>query len=67
MNLVALLFFLGMLACLGVALAALLRRRDDPKRMRNALTSRVSLSVLFFVLLMLAWFMGWIRPHGLGG
>jgi hypothetical protein len=31
------------------------------------LTLRVGLSVLFFVLLMLAWWAGWIRPHGLGG
>ena len=33
----------------------------------RALTVRVGLSVLFFVLLMLAWWAGIIKPHGLGG
>jgi hypothetical protein len=28
---------------------------------------RVTLSVLFFVLLMLGWYFGFIEPHGLGG
>lgn len=66
MGLVAVLFFLAILASLGVALAALLRKGDRSKQLLNALTLRVSLSVLFFVLLLLAWYLGWIQPHGLG-
>jgi hypothetical protein len=65
-GLVAVLFFLAILASLAVALAALLGKGDRSKRLLNALTLRVSLSVLFFVLLLLAWYLGWIQPHGLG-
>ena len=34
--------------------------------MARALTVRIGLSVLLFVLLMLAWYFGAISPHGLG-
>ena len=56
-----------MLAALGFALVALFRRGDHSRAFLNALKVRVSLSVLFFVLLMLAWYFGLIEPHGLGG
>ena len=62
---IAIAFFAAMLVALGVALLAFRRGRSDS--LLRALTLRVSLSVLFFVLLMLAWWAGWIRPHGLGG
>ncbi|HLF12630.1 MAG TPA: DUF2909 family protein [Gammaproteobacteria bacterium] len=67
MSLIAVLFFVAILASLAFALAALFRRGDHSRRLLNALTLRVSLSVLFFLLLMFAWFAGLIRPHGLGG
>jgi hypothetical protein len=68
MGLVAVLFFVAMLASLGVALAALLRRGGNRSQtLVNALTVRVTLSVLFFLLLMAAWYAGWIEPHGIGG
>jgi formate-dependent nitrite reductase membrane component NrfD len=66
-NLVAVLFFLGILASLALALAALFRRGDRSKQLLNALTLRVSLSVLFFLLLLLAWYTGLVQPHRLGG
>jgi hypothetical protein len=66
MNLVAALFFAAMLASLGVALFALLRRGEHSRSLLRALTVRVSLSVAFFLLLMLAWASGLIEPHGLG-
>jgi hypothetical protein len=62
---IAIAFFAAMLATLGVALFAF--RRGRSQSLLRALTIRVSLSVLFFVLLMLAWWAGLIRPHGLGG
>ena len=62
---IAIVFFAAMLATLGVAVVAFRRGRSDS--MLRALTLRVGVSVLFFVLLMLAWWAGWIRPHGLGG
>jgi hypothetical protein len=65
--LVPVLFFTAMLVCLGVALLALFRRGDHSQTLLRALTVRVSLSVLFFLLLMLGWYLGIIQPHGLGG
>jgi hypothetical protein len=65
--LIAAIFFAAILASLGVALVALFRRGDHSQTMLNALTLRVTLSVLFFVLLMLGWYFGFIEPHGLGG
>ena len=67
MSLVAVLFFLAILASLALALAAIFRRGDRSKQLLNALTLRVSLSVLFFLLLLLAWYTGVLQPHGLGG
>ena len=63
---VAVLFFLVMLASLGFALFYF-RKGDRPQHLVNALTVRVAISVLFFILLLLAWYAGWIEPHGLGG
>ena len=62
---IAIAFFVAMFATLGVALVAF--RRGRSQSLLRALTIRVSLSVLFFVLLMLAWWGGWLHPHGLGG
>ena len=59
--------FVAILASLGVALVALFRRGDHSDAMLKALTVRVGLSVLLFLLLMLAWWTGWLKPHGLGG
>jgi hypothetical protein len=59
--------FVAILASLGVALLALFRRGHNEQTLLRALTIRVSLSVLFFLLLMLGWSLGVLRPHGLGG
>jgi hypothetical protein len=42
-------------------------RRGRSDSVLRALTLRVGISVLFFALLMLAWWAGWLQPHGLGG
>jgi hypothetical protein len=63
----AVIFFVAILASLAVALVALFRRGDHSQTMLRALTVRVSLSVLFFLLLLLGWYLGLIEPHGLGG
>lgn len=39
--------------------------QGNSHRLLNALTIRIGLSVLLFVLLMVAWRMGAIQPHGL--
>jgi hypothetical protein len=62
------LLFAAIVASLASAALALVRRRQDPKHDRGAmvraLTVRISLSVLLFVLLMLGWAAGLIEPHG---
>jgi hypothetical protein len=64
---IAAIFFVAILASLGLALVALFRRGDHSQTLVRALTVRVSLSVLFFLLLLLGWYLGLIEPHGLGG
>ncbi len=63
----AAILFVAILAALGVALVALFRRGDHGATLLRALTIRISLSVLFFLLLLLGWYLGVLEPHGLGG
>ena len=62
---IAIVFFAAMLAALLAAVLAFRRGRSDS--VLRVLTLRVGISVLFFALLMLAWWAGWLQPHGLGG
>ena len=57
---------LAIVASLGTALYHLATSQGDSSKMLRSLTLRVSLSVALFLLLMIAWRMGWIHPHGLG-
>jgi len=63
------LFIIGVLIAiiwsLGSALFQLSRGKGDSKKMLHALTWRIGLSVALFLLLLLAWKMGYIRPHNL--
>ena len=69
------LFVLMLLAVLGALASAgffMLRKSDEhesgaarDKRMARALAWRVGLSVTLFLLVMLGWAMGWVRPGGL--
>ncbi|HVJ31129.1 MAG TPA: twin transmembrane helix small protein [Gammaproteobacteria bacterium] len=63
---IPIIFFVAILASLGVALVALFRRDDHGDTLLRALTIRVGLSVLFFLLLLLGWWLGILEPHGLG-
>jgi DUF2909 family protein len=73
MNIISLLviaIFVAILFSLGSALFHLARggaRADASKKMARALTVRIALSIGLFILLMLAWWAGIIRPHGLTG
>ena len=58
-------FFVAILASLGVALVAMFRRGDHGGTLLRALTIRVGLSVAFFLLLLLGWWLGILEPHGL--
>ena len=49
---------------LGVALYQLATGKGDSSAMLRSLTVRIGLSVALFLLLMVAWRLGWISPHG---
>lgn len=55
--------FLAIVASLVSALVHFVRGKGDSKKMARALTIRVALSLLLFVLLLVAWRLGWIQPH----
>ena len=57
--------FLAIIVSLGAGLFALVGDRGESKKLVNSLTVRISLSVLLFVLLIIAYMNGWIEPHGL--
>lgn len=65
MELIVIVLYFAVLVALGVGLVFLLRSRGSSAGLANALTVRVGLSVLLFVLLMAAWYVGLIEPHGI--
>jgi hypothetical protein len=56
--------FLGILASLGSALFYLMKDKGGTNRTVNALTIRIGLSVVLFLLLLLAHHLGWINSTG---
>ncbi|WP_188241552.1 twin transmembrane helix small protein [Stenotrophomonas maltophilia] len=52
---------------LGAGLYYLLVDRGQTKRTVNALTRRITVSVALIVLVIVSIYMGWIKPHGVGG
>ena len=54
----------AIIASLFSGLFFLVKDEGDSKRTVKALTVRISLSVLLFLLLFAAWFTGAIQPHG---
>ena len=54
----------AVVASLGNALYHLATGKGDSGKMLRSLTLRIGLSVALFVMLMLAWRMGLISPHG---
>jgi hypothetical protein len=56
---------IGIVASLGSALFQLSRKSGDSRKLARDLTIRVGLSVGLFILLMIAWHLGLIAPHGL--
>ena len=63
MKLLIILVFIAVLVSLGSALFFLVNDRGESKRMVNALTLRVALSVLLFVLLLGTWLSGWLQTQ----
>jgi hypothetical protein len=59
---------LTVLVSLGLGLYHLSRGTpQDSEKLARALTVRITVSVLLFALLMLAWYFGLIAPHPLQG
>jgi len=59
---------LTVLGSLGLGLYYLSRGTpQDSEKLARALTLRITVSVLLFALLMLAWYFGLIAPHPLRG
>jgi hypothetical protein len=64
MKLLVVAMLLAIVASLGHALFSMASGPSDDKRMVQALTVRVALSVGLFLLLMISWRLGLINPHG---
>jgi drug/metabolite transporter (DMT)-like permease len=56
---------LAIVGSLGSALYNLSRKSGDSRKVARDLTIRIGLSVALFILLMIAWYLGLITPHGL--
>jgi succinate dehydrogenase/fumarate reductase cytochrome b subunit len=54
----------GIVASLSTGLFYLVSDKGKSKSMVRALTVRIVLSVVLFLFLLLAWWQGWIQPHG---
>ncbi|SOE46468.1 Probable transmembrane protein [plant metagenome] len=65
MRIVVILAFIGILGSLASALVYLMRDKGRSNRTVNALTVRIGLSVLLFLFVLFAHWMGWIQSTGL--
>jgi succinate dehydrogenase/fumarate reductase cytochrome b subunit len=65
-KLIIILFLLAILYNLGAGLYYMLADKGKSDRTVNALTRRIGLSVLLFLLLLLGMWTGVITPHGVG-
>ncbi|MBX6317640.1 twin transmembrane helix small protein [Pigmentiphaga sp.] len=64
MRFVVAIAFIGILYSLGSAVVFLMKDTGNSKRMAYALTARISLSVLLFLFVLFAHWMGWIQATG---
>lgn len=66
LKIIILLMFIAILYCLGSASLYLIKKKTtDSQKMAVALTWRISLSLILFLILILSFSIGWIQPHGL--
>lgn len=49
---------------LGAGMFSLVKERGESSRTARFLTFRIALSIFTFVFIAVAFFMGWIQPHG---
>lgn len=67
MKIIIILLFLAVLGSLASAMVFLVKDKGETNRTAKALTYRIGISVFIFVLLILAYFAGFIEPHGISG
>lgn len=71
MKWIAIVGFVAIIGSLAAALFFMMRRTSEDdhqarsRHMARALTFRIGFSVLLFVLVLVAYLMGWIQPTGL--
>jgi hypothetical protein len=65
MKMLIVITLLGIVVSLGHAMFSMTAGPTDSKRMVQALTVRVALSVALFILLFVGWRLGMITPHGM--
>ena len=64
MRIVVILIFVGILGSLASALFYLMRDKGASSKTVNALTHRIGISVVLFLFLLFAHWMGWIETTG---
>lgn len=57
--------FVLIIASLGSALVFIMKDKGKSDRTVHALALRVGLSITLFVLILVAWKLGWIQPTGI--
>lgn len=67
MKIIIILLFLAALGSLASAMVFLVKDKGETNRTAKALTYRIGISVFIFVLLIMAYFAGYIEPHGISG
>lgn len=67
MRIIVLLFILFILISLGSALYYLVKDKGQSERTVKALTVRITLSIVLFVMLMAGYYFGWIPQTGIKG
>lgn len=65
LKIIVILLLLVVFYSLGSALFFMVRTKASEKKTVQFLTWRIGLSLFIFALLIFAFFMGWITPHGL--
>lgn len=64
-KILVIIIMLIILGALGSGLIYLVKDRGTSSRTVKALTWRIALSVTLFLLLLIAFALGWIKPHGI--
>lgn len=65
MKVIIVIMMLAIVASLGSALFYLLNTKQTGANMAKALSYRIGLSLCLFLLLLFAFAMGWLTPHGI--